>query len=390
MGAGAIVLKNGRTLDATVLLFQAAMFWLIAAILMNRGVRRTEQLDKAVMELKFQQQERMAALGKISAGLAHELNNPVAASLRVTRELKGVLDAVEAHSMTLTRSSLTTEQAELLSGIKEEVLRNQDASRPLEPIRESELESELSNWFEKENVADGWKLAPTLAEANLSVEQLETLAGKLPRDAHEIAFQWLERSLAAASLLHGVRQSNQRIAEIVGVIKSFSYMDQSAGQAVDIHKGLDDTLTILGHKLKKNGIVVERDYDPDLPQIEADGAELNQLWTNLIDNAIDAVGPEGSIWLCTEHDTDAITVEVIDNGPGIPEEIQSRIFDPFFTTKDVGEGTGLGLQIVHRIVYEKYKGEIFLDSEPGATRFQIRLPISHDDPSHVATRGSNS
>ena len=213
------------------------------------------------------------------------------------------------------------------------------------------------------------------------MERLEGLAEGAPGEALSAAIAWLERSLAASVLVREVEMAAGRIHELVSAVKSYSFMDQGPRQEVDVQRGLEDTLIILGHKLGDEKIQVDRDYAPDLSPIEAYGAELNQVWTNLIDNAIDAAGPGGRIRLRTSQEARSVIVEIADNGPGVPEEIQPKIFEPFFTTKDVGKGTGLGLHIVHRIVYETHKGDITLDSKPGDTRFRVRLPISVDDPS---------
>ena len=346
------------------------------------AIRDITERKQAELELaKFRQLEKTAALGKVSAGLAHDLNNPASVSLRAAQELGNALDSVETQAMTLGRMSLTPEQWKLLSSVKEEASTNHSAPAPLDPLGESELEDRLSDWLDEHNVPEGWRLAPTFTKAALSIEQLEALADALPEQTHAIAFSWLERSLAVDALVGEARKAAQRISDLVTAVKSYSFMDQASRQQdVDVHKGLEDTLTILGHKLRKHEIAVHRELASNLPKIEAFGAELNQVWTNLIDNAIDAIGPGGGeIHLRTSREEDALTVEITDNGPGIPEAIQSKVFDPFFTTKDVGKGTGLGLEIARRIVCETHKGDITLESKPAETRFRVRLPLSIDE-----------
>jgi signal transduction histidine kinase len=320
-----------------------------------------------------QQQEKLAGLGKISAGLAHDLNNPAAAALRAAKTLAETLESLKMQTVALARTPLDPGHLERLSAVIRE-----DSG---DPLRESELEDEISDWLDDRDVADGWRLAPTFAQAGLSVERLEGLAEGVPGEALPAAIAWLERSIAASVLVREVEMAAGRIHELVSAVKSYSFMDQGPRQEVDIHRGLEDTLIILGHKLGDEKVQVERDYAPDLSPIEAYGVELNQVWTNLIDNAIDAAGPGGRIRLRTSQEARSVTVEIADNGPGVPEEIQPKIFEPFFTTKDVGKGTGLGLHIVHRIVYETHKGDITLDSGPGETRFRVRLPISMDEAS---------
>ncbi len=333
------------------------------------------------------QQEKMAALGKVSAGLAHDLNNPAAAAVRAVQELNEAFDAVGAFSVELAGMALSPEQWAFLSMVKRRTAADSEAWKPADPLKESEREDGFSDWLEDRGIPDGWKLAPTFAQANLSVDGLETLAEGLPPEAGPAAISWLERSLAADALIREIKRSTQRISELVNAVKSYSFMDQAPRQDLDVHQGLEDSLTLLGRKLEDHHIVVHREFYPGLPRIDAFGSELNQVWTNLLDNAIDAIRSEagvgegggggggGEIRLRTARETDAVTVEVVDNGPGVPEEIQPRIFEPFFTTKDVGEGAGLGLQIVHRIVCETHQGAIALESEPGETRFRVRLPV---------------
>ena len=330
------------------------------------------------------QQEKMAALGKVSAGLAHDLNNPAAAAVRAVQELSEVFDAVGALSVKLAGMALSPEQWAFLSTVKQRTAADSEAWKPADPLKESEREDGFSDWLEDRGIPDGWKLAPTFAQANLSVDGLETLAEGLPPEAGPAAISWLERSLAAAALVREILHSTQRISELVNAVKSYSFMDRAPRQDLNVHQGLEDALTLLGRKLEDHHIVVNREFDPELPRIDALGSELNQVWTNLLDNAIDAIRSEaggrggeggGEIRLRTAREPDAVTVEVVDSGPGIPEEIQPRIFEPFFTTKDVGEGTGLGLQIVHRIVCETHQGTIALESKPGETRFRVRLPM---------------
>jgi signal transduction histidine kinase len=227
--------------------------------------------------------------------------------------------------------------------------------------------------LERHGVADGWKLAAALVTAGMNDEGLETLARKLPREALDFAFGWLEASLSLHSLLNEVEGSTTRIAELVKAVKAYSYMDQSPMQEVDVHEGIENTLTILGHKLKN--VAVTRKFDRAIPHIMAYGGELNQVWTNLLDNAIDAVKGTGKICIATFLDDDQVVVEIADNGSGIPPDVQSHIFEPFYTTKGVGSGTGLGLVISSRIVANRHGGEIEFQSVPGDTRFQVRLPI---------------
>ena len=344
-------------------------------------VRDITERKRSERELeKLRQQEKLAAIGKISSGLAHELNNPAAAAQRATQEISDVLAAARTHAMALGRLSLTQEQMDLLLAVHEQASTNQNPPGSSDPLAESAREEEIAGWLEGQGVPDAWRLGPALAHADLSVEQLQAVANGLPEESHSSAFAWLERSIVMDALVRETTVATRRISDLVNAVKSYSLMDQSSKGAMDVHQGLDDTLTLLGHKLREHKIEVVRAYDPGLRSVEANGPELNQVWTNLIDNAIDAAGPGGEIRLRTSQETDTVLVEIVDNGPGIPEEIRSKVFEPFFTTKDVGKGTGLGLQIVHRIVRETHHGEIEIDSKPGETRFRIRLPVSAGTP----------
>ncbi|MEO8398110.1 MAG: ATP-binding protein, partial [Chloroflexota bacterium] len=233
-------------------------------------------------------------------------------------------------------------------------------------------------WLEDRGVEDSWVIAPTLVTAGLDLDKLETLLEDVGDDALSTAMAWLNASLGSTSLLREIEQGTKRISELVKAVKSYSRMDEAPLQVIDIHEGLNDTLTMVGFKLRDNHITVVKEFKPNLPLITAFASELNQVWTNIIDNGIDAMSSangKGTLTLRTWADDEDVWVELADDGPGIPDDIQSRIFEPFFTTKEVGKGTGLGLDIAHRIIVTRHRGEIKLISHPGETRFQIRLPI---------------
>ena len=315
------------------------------------------------------EQEKMAALGKLSAGLAHELNNPAAAARRAAEELREAI--LKAQLLALEYDGrLSHEVREGLVG----VLHQAAANVVLDPLSQSDREQELTDWLEERGFSEAWALAPILGAAGLSAERLEELASEMG-DGETLtgSLEWLGATLQLTDLADEVGQSAGRISDLVRAMKDYTYMDRAAYAGTDVREGLETTLTILGHKMK--GAALQREYEENLPEIWANAGELNQVWTNLIENAIDAVDKDGNIKVRTARENDQVLVEVVDDGPGIPEEFRSRIFDPFFTTKEIGEGTGLGLDIVRRIV-AGHGGELTFHSEPGQTRFTVRLPVN--------------
>jgi signal transduction histidine kinase len=333
---------------------------------MSDRVREVTRIDE--------RHDKLMALGKLSAGLAHELNNPAAAARRAAQHLGERLQTLNHLCLTLSHQTLTAEQITFLTEFQSEAAECLTAAPALDPLAESECEEEIGDWLEARQVADGWKLAPTFVRAGLHLEELEALAECMKGQALNDALQWLEASWSSQELVKEIEHSMARISDLVRAIKEYSYMDRAALQEVDVHQGLENTLIILGHQLKR-GVTVIREYAGDLPRITAYGGALNQIWTNLIVNAIDAMNGQGKLWVRTSAKPGHILVEIGDDGPGIPPEIQGRIFEPFFTTKPQGEGTGLGLDTVYRIV-QKHRGEIRFQSKPGDTCFQVRLPLT--------------
>ena len=338
--------------------------------------RQAAQLKMQELQMLSQQHEKLIALGKLAAGLAHELNNPASAARRAAGHLCDKIQVIQAVALRCIEQHLTPTQLERLLELKRDAIKHTATLNHLDSLAQIDLEDELTDWLESHGVGDAWRLAPTLVAGGLNTLALEAVFDHVETDALNNVLTWLEATLAVASVVNVLEQSSERIFEIVKAVKAYSYMDRAPLQDVDLHEGLDNTLTILGYKLKSCSVMVIREYEQNLPSIRAYGSALNQVWTNLIDNAIDAVDEGGTVWLRTSSDKNYVTVEIADNGPGIPPEIQSRIFEPFFTTKEVGAGTGLGLEIAYRIVVGQHNGDIRCFSKPGDTRFQVCLPTA--------------
>src|SRR5579863_3367435 len=336
--------------------------------LMSDRIRETTRLE--------QQRDRLASLGKLSAGLAHELNNPASAARRATSELRDILKKIKSASLELGRRDLTPTQKSEIE--KMETSFTQPDVVPPDALTISDLEDQIDSLLRSHGQNDLWQLAAELARRNIKPEMLESLFASLDADTARAALVRIAASVEVATLLHEIESSTSRISDLVGAIKEYTYMDQAAIQNVDVVKSLEITLTILNHKLKQ-GVSVHRDYQRLPFLVNSFGSELNQVWTNLIDNAIDAMSGKGELRVRTYRDDNCVVVEIADNGPGISPEVQPHIFEPFFTTKGVGEGTGLGLDTVQRIV-KKHRGNIQVNSKPGDTRFQVWLPLADATP----------
>jgi signal transduction histidine kinase len=324
-------------------------------------------------EAVLREREKLAALGTLSAGLAHELNNPAAAARRSASELAKAFQVLQDTVRGFVCSGVEREDAGELVELHQEAIDRAAAQDPANGMEAADREDALVDLLDAKGL-EGWRLAPPLAEAGVDddwVARVEAHAGP----ALGGALDWVVASLTARGLVDELHDSTARISEIVAAVKDYTHMDRADTQEIDVHDGIESTLRMLAHELKRGDVRIVREYAPALPRVVAHPAQLNQVWTNLLDNAIDAVDGDGTITIRTCLVPEHVAVEVADDGPGVPRELQSRLFEPFFTTKEVGKGTGLGLDIVRRIV-ENHRGQVRLISEPGDTRFEVRLPLS--------------
>jgi signal transduction histidine kinase len=339
--------------------------------------QKLRDLEQAYLqqEVMLRQSERLATLGRLSAGMAHELNNPTAVARQGAEQLRTSIARLERAQFALGAAGLSSEQRDLIAELENEAEARAKKPSSLDPVARSDLEEEVEDWLDRNGIEDPWEHASTLVSMGLCAAELEGLIKTFDPAVAPVVIDYFGSQFTAYTLLEEIGHGARRIAEIVKALKGYSYMDQAPVQSVDVREGLNDTLVMLSSKLR-DGIEVHLDYEEDLPHIPGYGSELNQVWTNLIDNAIGAMDGKGTLDLKSYQDGDWVVVEVGDSGPGIPAEAREKIFDPFFTTKAPGEGTGLGLNISHGIVVEKHGGQISVESTPGATRFTIKLPIS--------------
>ncbi len=341
----------------------------------SKEILRTTAARLRGLEGFSQRREKLVSLGTMAAGLAHELNNPAAAARRAAADLLSVAGGLPMLACRLNKQQLSTAESDAVAQIQRD-LASRPRPTPLDPLARTDREEELVGWLEQHRITDAWQLASTLVNAGLDRNWLDSLAKHFPPEAIGDVLGWMTGTLALQDLTQQVERSTGRIGDLVNAVKAYSYEGRAPVQDIDIHEGLETTLTMLSHKLK--GVRLIRDYDRSLPRIPAYGTELNQVWTNLLDNAIDAVNGQGEIRIRTCREDDHVLVELHDNGSGIPDNVREHLFEPFFTTKGVGKGTGLGLIISYRIVADRHHGELEFESTSGHTVFFVRLPLTRN------------
>ncbi|NJO44030.1 MAG: ATPase [Cyanobacteria bacterium RU_5_0] len=404
---------SGRAITAChILELSAETFWKFMGLCPTVATTVLRDMVARMQEVQIlaQHRERLISLGTLAAGLAHELNNPASAARRAARELRQVFPILQTQTLKLTHKSLTDEQQEFLTALQQEAIARAQNASPLDPLTQSDREDQIMDWMDNHTIQNSWQLASNFVNAGLDSQWLDQIPDRLDEQCLQEILIWLDATLTVVGLLHTLGHSTERIHQLVEAVQDYSSLDSVDLQPTDIHKGLENTLTILGHKLKR-GVTIIRSYANNLPPVLSHKSELEQVWMNIIDNAIDAVldrfnntahiqstvalhtnpviiptawqstinqsfrteQQQPTIWIHTRCEADRVLVEIADNGIGVPPEVQPHIFEPFFTTKGVGKGTGLGLNTSYKIV-ERHGGDIRVISRPGDTCFQIRLP----------------
>ena len=363
-------------MPSTLMVFEPDAFRAIfsACPIVGSRILRIAAERMAMFVSQETQQQKMAALGKLSAGLAHELNNPAAAARRGAQSLREMLPALQMETIALNACYFSPDQTESLMNLQHSLIARVSHPPTLSPLERQDREEAIGSWLEENDVSNGWEIAPVLVSVGFTLNELSELSERVGLQYARQVITWLGHTLTVTELLDGVEQSTKRVSDLVGAIKEYTYMDRARiVDDVDLQRGLETTLKVLNHKLKHINVI--RDYDPTLPQIRGNGSDLNQVWTNLIDNASDAMKGQGTLQIITRNENEFAMVEIADSGSGIPPDVLPHIFTPFFTTKGVGAGTGLGLDTSYRII-QQHNATIEVQSEPGRTRFIVRIPIT--------------
>jgi signal transduction histidine kinase len=378
-----------QTYDSSMRVAEPSRFYVLDAQLFAKAISAWFPMALHLLEGLFfgiqntqqavGQRERLLALGSLSAGLTHELNNPAAAAVRATSSLRSRVAGMRHKLGTIAEGPYDRTVLAVLIKLQEDAVEHVAKAPSLSGVEAADREDEIADWLADHDIADGWDIAPTFVQAGLDVAWLHKVTECVDGATLEGALRWLNYTLETELLMNEIEDSTTRISTLVAAAKQYSQMDRAPYQVVDVHELLDSTLMMLGRKIGDT-ITVVKDYDRGLPSIPAYAAELNQVWTNLIDNAVGAMPDGGTLTIRTARRDDRLLVEVRDTGTGVPADITSRIFEPFFTTKPFGEGTGLGLDISWRIVVKKHHGDLRVESEPGDTRFQVLLPMTVAEP----------
>ena len=357
---------------SNIVIISAIMIWLFNFMVKgkNEALRRL-----SMAQAQLVQSEKMATLGTLIAGVAHELNNPAAAVRRASKQLINVNERLELTRGKFNTINLTGKEFSFISSFVDQITQGQSNRVSFGIIERSENENAIEQWIEKKGIKEPWVIAPVLNDNGVSIDKLNELSDEINPAALEAVLYWILDKIQCDSLLKEVMEGSDRLSEIVSALKNYSFLDQAEIKQVNLHEGIENTLVILRNKIKQ-GITINRQYDSSIPLITAYGSELNQVWTNILDNAIDVLKDKGEITIKTVKKDSSVIVEIEDNGPGIPAGIRKRIFDPFFTTKEPGKGTGLGLSTSYGIVTEKHHGKMSVNSANGITRFTVELPLS--------------
>jgi signal transduction histidine kinase len=377
MGARISAVQCDCAAPTRLLRVDAEGFWRLMASCptVRQGVLANAAQRIHAFQANTLHREKLISLGTLAAGLMHELNNPGSAAKRSAAQLRENLARLQEISMRFCRAPLTQEQRTCLLEMQHEALKL-EKPKPLGSIEEADAEEELSAWLSKIGIVDSWKLAPTLVAAGWRRGDIVCAQEAFPAPALQDALNWLAALVSAMQQLTTIEESLSRVTELVFAVKKYAYEDKGGEHLIDVHESIQSTLTILGHKFRHRQLRIEKDFAPGLPKLRTSGTGLSQVWTNLLDNAIDAAPPESTVRVRTWVENSAVCVGVADQGPGIPPEMREHIFQPFFTTKPIGVGTGLGLEIARRVVVAQYHGSIDFSSEPGHTEFVVRLPQS--------------